>query len=106
MLVLACGAVARELVRIRDLNGWNHVRVRCLPAALHNTPEAIPSAVAAGLDRARGDFDRVFVAYGDCGTGGRLDRVLAERGIERLPGAHCYAFLAGEIGRASCRERV
>lgn len=96
MLVLACGAVARELVRIRDLNGWNHVRVRCLPAALHNTPEAIPSAVAAGLDRARGDFDRVFVAYGDCGTGGRLDRVLAERGIERLPGAHCYAFLAGD----------
>ena len=95
VLMLACGAIARELLRIRDLNGWNHVRVKCLPAALHNTPDVIPTAVEASLDRSEAVYDRVFVAYADCGTGGRLDRVLARRGIERLPGAHCYAFLAG-----------
>ena len=37
----------------------------------------------------------IFCAYGDCGTGGELDRVLGEEGVERLPGAHCYAFYAG-----------
>ena len=95
VLVLACGAIARELVRIRELNGWEHVRVQCLPAALHNTPEAIPDAVEATLDRLQDAFDHVFVAYADCGTGGRLDRLLAGRGIARLPGAHCYEFLAG-----------
>ena len=93
--MLACGAIARELVRIRDLNGWSHVRVQCLPAALHNTPDRIPAAVEASLDRLAGAYDRVFVAYADCGTGGRLDRVLARRGVERLPGAHCYDVLAG-----------
>ena len=93
--MLACGAIARELVRIRDANGWRHVSIRCLPAALHNTPDAIPDAVEASLDRLQGRYDRVFVAYADCGTGGRLDRVLERRGIERLPGAPCYAFLAG-----------
>jgi hypothetical protein len=94
--MLACGAIARELVRIRDANGWRHVSIRCLPAALHNTPDAIPDAIEASLDRLQGGYDRVFVAYADCGTGGRLDRVLEQRGIERMPGAHCYAFLAGD----------
>jgi hypothetical protein len=95
VLVLACGAIARELARVRDLNGWNQVTIRCLPAALHNTPEAIPAAVEERLDALAADFGRVFVAYADCGTGGELDRTLARRGIERLPGAHCYEFLAG-----------
>ena len=95
VLVIACGAIARELVRIRDLNGWDHVRFQCLPAKLHNTPELIPGAVRDMIERKRADYDALFVAYADCGTGGRLDRVLERRGIERLPGAHCYAFLAG-----------
>jgi hypothetical protein len=95
VLMLACGAIARELVRIRELNGWDHVRIQCLPAALHNMPEAIPDAVEAALERFQGACERVFVAYADCGTGGRLDRLLAERGVARLPGAHCYEFLAG-----------
>ncbi|MEJ2576924.1 MAG: DUF1638 domain-containing protein [Gammaproteobacteria bacterium] len=95
LLVIACGAIARELVRVRDLNGWDHVSIYCLPAELHNRPDEIPSAVARTLEAARKAFDRVFVAYADCGTGGRLDRLLARHGIERLPGAHCYEFLAG-----------
>ena len=95
VLILACGALARELVCIRELNGWSQVTVQCLPAELHNTPKAIPGAVERKLDALQGGFNRVFVAYGDCGTGGGLDRVLAQRGVERLPGAHCYEFLAG-----------
>jgi hypothetical protein len=95
VLLLACGAIGRELARIRDLNGWTHIRIRCLPASLHNTPDAIPAAVEASLDALQDAFEHVFVAYADCGTGGRLDRVLDERGVGRLPGAHCYAFLAG-----------
>lgn len=95
VLVLACGAIARELVRIRDLNGWAQVTVRCLPPELHNTPRDIPHAVERELDALQHRYEHVFVAYADCGTGGLLDRLLATRGIERLPGAHCYEFLAG-----------
>jgi hypothetical protein len=93
-LVLACGALARELLDVVKANGWEHVDVQCLPARLHNRPELIPDAVAARLDEAAGSYDRVFVGYADCGTGGLLDVVLDERGIERLPGAHCYEFYA------------
>jgi len=69
--------------------------VECLPAILHNRPEKIPGAVRSRLETANG-FDRIFVAYGDCGTGGALDKVLEEFGVERLPGAHCYEFFASK----------
>jgi hypothetical protein len=77
------------------LNGWRHVDVRCLPAALHNTPRRIAGAVEAALEELAPRYDRVFVAYADCGTAGELDRVLERYGAERLPGAHCYATFAG-----------
>ena len=95
VLVLACGAIAREVLAVIDLNGWTHVDVRCLPAKLHSTPARIPAAVDAKLDELEGSYERVFVAYADCGTGGALDPVLERHGVERLPGAHCYGFLAG-----------
>jgi hypothetical protein len=69
--------------------------VQCLPAALHNRPEKIPAAVPATIHAARGRFTSIFVAYADCGTGGLLDAVLKEEGVERIPGAHCYEFFAG-----------
>lgn len=94
VLVLACGALAREILDLVRLNDWSHVTLECLPARLHNRPELIPDAVARRLDAVAGEFDRVLVGYADCGTGGLLDRVLAERGVERLPGAHCYEFFA------------
>jgi len=95
-LIIACGALARELRAVIALNGWEDVRLACLPAALHNRPEAIPDRVAELLERHVDGSNRVFVAYADCGTGGRLDRVLAAYpDVERLPGAHCYAFYAG-----------
>jgi len=95
VLVLACGAVAREVLAVIRLNGWTHVDVRCLPAKLHSTPERIAGAVDAKLRELAGRYERVFVAYADCGTGGALDAVLERHGVERLPGAHCYGFLAG-----------
>lgn len=95
ILVLACGAIAREVLAVIELNGWRHVDVRCLPAKLHSRPERIPAAVDAKLTELAGCYDRVFVAYADCGTGGALEPVLERHGVERLPGAHCYGFLAG-----------
>jgi len=95
VLVLACGAIAREVLAVISLNGWAHVDVRCLPAKLHSTPDRIPAAVDAKLTELQGLYDRVFVAYADCGTGAALDAVLLRHGVERLPGAHCYGFLAG-----------
>lgn len=93
--VIACGAIAREVLRIREMNGWDHVEVQCLPASLHNTPRAIPDAVRKKLDSLRDRGDRLFVAYADCGTAGALDRVLEQYDVERIPGAHCYEFYSG-----------
>jgi hypothetical protein len=94
VLVIGCGALARELLDVVNRNHLADIRVECLPAILHNRPEKIPGAVRARLEAASG-FDRIFVAYGDCGTGGALDAVLDEFAVERLPGAHCYQFFAG-----------
>ena len=104
VLLIACGALARELVDLQRLNQWQHLRIQCLPAELHNTPDKIPAAVAEALDRYRQDYGHVFVAYADCGTGGRLDSVLEEYGIERIPGAHCYEFFAGSSVFAALSE--
>ncbi|MBV8144395.1 MAG: DUF1638 domain-containing protein [Gammaproteobacteria bacterium] len=93
-LVIACGALAREIAALRRANAWEGLEVRCLPAELHNRPERIAPAVRDAIAASRGRYAQVFVAYGDCGTRGELDRVLQEEGIERLPGAHCYEFFA------------
>jgi hypothetical protein len=94
-LVIACGALAREVVDFIRLNGWSHLAVTCLPAIWHNTPNKIPEGVRRKIRQARGTYDRVLVLYGDCGTGGELDKVLEEEGVERIAGPHCYAFYAG-----------
>ncbi len=136
-LVIACGALARELLAIVKLNGLGDVTIECLPAALHNRPKEIPDAVRARIHRARGTevraldadiditgshistdtsaadpiddevrvveaetgatsshYDSIFVAYADCGTGGLLQAVCEEEGVEMLSGAHCYQFFA------------
>ncbi len=93
--VIACGAIARELVQLGRINRWGHFKLYCLPADLHNRPARIPATVAAKIAVVKRRHDRVLVGYGDCGTGGALDAVLKEAGVERLPGAHCYEFLTG-----------
>lgn len=94
-LLIACGALAREVLALIALNRWSHMDVTCLPAKLHNTPARIPDAVRAKVRAGRKSHERVVVLYGDCGTGGLLDRVIEEEGVERIPGPHCYAFYRG-----------
>jgi hypothetical protein len=94
-LLIACGALAREVLVLIQRNGWHHMELTCLPAKLHNRPDKIPDAVRRKIRDGRRTHERVLVLYGDCGTGGRLDEVLAEEGVERLPGPHCYAFFSG-----------
>jgi len=94
-LLIACGALAREVVDVIRLNGWTHFSVTCLPAIWHNTPNKIPDGVRRKICEARGNYDRILVLYGDCGSGGLLDRVLEEEGVERIDGPHCYAFYSG-----------
>ncbi len=161
-LVIACGALARELLAVTRQHGLDGVVVECLPAALHNRPSEIPDAVRARIRRARGElapaealtaaaagaapgpagrsigtptgasttavadagspdeaadpvegatwsntgrgFDSIFVGYADCGTGGLLDVVCADEGVERLPGAHCYEFFATSAGFARLQD--
>ncbi len=93
-LIIACGALAREIAALRRTNGWSHVDVVCLPPELHNRPERIAGAVREQIHRHRRDYVDIFVAYGECGTRGALDAVLSEEGVERIAGAHCYAFYA------------
>jgi hypothetical protein len=95
VLVIACGAIARELAHIRKLNQWDHIEFQCLPPGLHNNPDQIPSEVKAKIESQISQYQKLFVAYADCGTGGALDRMLEEYGIERIPGSHCYEFFTG-----------
>ena len=94
-LIVACGALARELLQVVEANGLSHIDIECLPASFHNTPDVIPDAVATRVRAATNRYQRIFVGYGDCGTGGRLDAVCKELGVDRLPGDHCYEFLSG-----------
>jgi Protein of unknown function (DUF1638) len=104
VLVIACGALAREIVALRKLNGWSALDIQCLPPELHNRPERIPAAVREAIGAARAHYQRIFVAYADCGTGGRLDAVLQAEQVERLPGAHCYEFFATSAAFAKLGE--
>lgn len=97
LLVIGCGALAREINALRNAYGWTHMDLECIDARLHNRPSEIPARLREKLHKHRNRYEKIFVAYADCGTGGAIDRVLEESGagIERLPGAHCYQFFAG-----------
>ena len=95
VLIIACGALAHELVRVKELNHWDHIDFQCLPAELHNYPEKIPAAVQDKIRENRERYENIFVGYSDCGTGGLLDVVLEKEGVYRLPGAHCYEMFSG-----------
>ena len=104
ILVITCSAVAREVNEIKKLGDWAQMDLQSITADLHVTPEKIAPAVADKIDKARDKYDHIFVAYGDCGTSGELDKVLEQRGVSRLPGAHCYDFLAGQETYARLQE--
>ncbi|WP_371833406.1 DUF1638 domain-containing protein [Ferirhizobium litorale] len=94
--VIACGAIAREVIAILRMNKLAHVDLQCLPAIYHARPEKIAPALETAIAEARANgFDRIFIGYADCGTGGAIDRLCEREGVERLSGPHCYSFFAG-----------
>ncbi|MBK1669067.1 hypothetical protein CKO28_13595 [Rhodovibrio sodomensis] len=104
-LLIGCGALAREILALIAREGWDHMDLTCLPAIWHNTPGKIPEGVREKIRANRDVYDRIFCVYADCGTGGQLDAVLAEEGVTRLPGPHCYASYAGQDSFAAMAER-
>jgi hypothetical protein len=102
--VVACGALAVHVRQIARRRGWD-VDVHPVPALLHNRPERIAGAVERQVARLSGDYERIAVAYGDCGTYGELDTVLARTGTPRLAGDHCYDVFARDDVRAALAEQ-
>lgn len=94
--VIACGAIAREVLTVCRLNNLDHVDLICLPAIWHVYPKKIAPAMREAISTARSEgFDRIFIGYAECGTQGELDRICAEEGVERIGGPHCYSFFSG-----------
>ncbi|MFP7672798.1 DUF1638 domain-containing protein [Marivita sp. S0852] len=95
VLIIACGALAREILALRDKNGWDHIDLTCLPAILHNHPDRITDAVRAAVGKHRAAYRDIYVAYADCGTGGALQAACDALGVDMIAGPHCYSFFEG-----------
>jgi Protein of unknown function (DUF1638) len=95
VLLIACGALAHEILAIKAANGWDHLDLQCLPAKLHLWPDRIIPAVEAAVADAKGRYETVFIVYADCGTGGLLKAACDRLGVEMVEGPHCYAFFEG-----------
>jgi hypothetical protein len=94
--VIACGAIAREVLAIKQANGLDHLELECLPAIWHVYPEKIAPAMRQKIAEARAEgIERIFIGYAECGTQGQLDKICEEEGVERIAGPHCYAFFTG-----------
>lgn len=104
ILLIACGALAREILDLKAANGWTHLDLTCLPANLHLWPDRITAAVEATVVKHRADYDGIFVVYADCGTGGQLQAKCAELGVEMVAGPHCYSFFEGNEAFAARDE--
>ena len=104
ILLVACGALAREILAIRDANGWRHMELQCLPAKYHLHPEKIVTAVENLIRERRDMYQKIFVVYADCGTGGLLERKCDELGVEMIEGPHCYSFFEGNSAFAQREE--
>jgi len=98
ILLIACGALAHEVLALKRMNGWNHMDLQCLPANLHLYPDRITAEVARVVAEVRATYQQVFVLYADCGTGGLLFEKCKELGVEMLQGPHCYSFFEGNAG--------
>ena len=104
ILLIACGALAREILDLKAANGWTHLDLTCLPANLHLYPEKITAAVRAAVAKHRNNYDDIFVVYADCGTGGLLQTACAEMGVQMVAGPHCYSFFEGNARFAKTSE--
>lgn len=106
ILLIACGALAQEILALKRANGWDHMDLQCLPAKLHLHPEKITEAVTEAVERYRGDYARIFIVYADCGTGGQLKARCAELGVEMVAGPHCYSFFEGNAAFAEHDDEI
>ena len=104
ILLIACGALAREIMALKKANGWDHMDLQCLPANLHLWPDRITGAVEAAVIENRDAYGGIFVVYADCGTGGTLKAKCAELGVEMVAGSHCYSFYEGNEAFAARDE--
>lgn len=94
--VIACGAIAREILALTRINRLDHIDLHCLPAIYHSYPQKIAPALEQAIADARSrGFEKIFIGYADCGTGGDIDRICEREKIERLSGPHCYSFFTG-----------
>ena len=53
LLVIACGALAREIVWLQKANGWQQFDLQCLDAELHNRPKLIPGKLRLKIEQNR-----------------------------------------------------
>ncbi len=104
VLLIACGALAREIIDLKAVNRWDHLDLQCLPAILHNHPEKIVPAVRAAVENHRSQYDDIFIVYADCGTGGLLQSACDEMGVQMVAGPHCYSFFEGNATFAARDE--
>lgn len=93
--LIVCGALVREVLALQKKYAWD-VQLMVVPAILHNTPQRLPAAIRERIQAARAAGQQPVVVYGDCGTGGMLDRLLAAEQVERVAGPHCYEMYANE----------
>ena len=99
-LVIACGAIAREIIAINEILSWDSISIKCLPAIYHNHPEKITPAVIDMVKNNKQKYKKIYVAYADCGTGGMLEKACNDLGVEMIQGPHCYSFFEGNISFA------
>ncbi|MDB0037365.1 DUF1638 domain-containing protein [Ascidiaceihabitans sp.] len=104
ILLIACGALAREILDLKKANGWDHMDLTCLPAKLHLYPEKITKAVTEAVAKHRASYDEIFVVYADCGTGGLLKTACDDMGVQMVAGPHCYSFFEGNERFADISE--
>ena len=97
VLLLACGALAHEIIALKKMNGWDHLDLQCLPAIFHNHPEKITPAITDAVAKHRDFYDNIFVVYADCGTGGQLFEKCKEMGVSMIEGPHCYSFFETNV---------
>jgi hypothetical protein len=106
LLVIACGMIAREVLAVKEQLALDHLELTCLPAEFHYYPDKIPPAMEKAITEARAEgYSRIFVGYADCGTGGMLDAVCEKHAVERMAGAHCFAFYQGNAAFEAAGDR-
>jgi hypothetical protein len=95
--IIICGALGKEVTDIVKKHGWD-AEVTAIPAVVHVYPERIAQSVEERILEWRQKYSRLIVLFGDCGSKGAVDQMLAKYpDIERIAGPHCYEFYGGDL---------